>query len=123
MATLSSYLEDYHRFKERLFGLYAAQGARLSRKDSARGGGTSWGYQMAAWGSHTSPGKLTGSSIGDDEIRVFFDLCQLARPRVAYIVGNGFGLSTFCLALAMPGGRIAAIDNWSEGRVEWLRAT
>ena len=115
MIPLRPYLKATTDLKARLFDLYRDQGAQLERKVSPRSGGTTWGYQLAAWAGYNAVGKMTGTSIGDDEIRVFFDLCGLVSPKVAYIVGNGFGLSTFCLALAEPACQVVAIDNWSEG--------
>jgi predicted O-methyltransferase YrrM len=31
-----------------------------------------------------------------------------------FVIGNSFGLSTMCLALAAPEGRVVSIDNWSD---------
>lgn len=115
MASLDSYLADVRTYKDGLFGLYTAAGAVLGRKDTPRGGGTSWGYRLVSCPGYDSGGKPTGTSIGDDEIRIFYDICQLVRPRHSLVIGNGFGVSAFALALAWPDGEVAAMDNWSEG--------
>lgn len=46
MNTLETYLDELHAFKERLFGLYAAEGAELAHKDLPRAEGTTWGYAL-----------------------------------------------------------------------------
>jgi predicted O-methyltransferase YrrM len=115
MGSLASYLADVRAYKDKLFGLYAAAGAVLGRKETARGGGTSWGYRLISCPGYDSGGKPTGTSIGDDEIRIFYDICQLIQPRHSLVIGNGFGVSAFALALGWPEGEVVAMDNWSEG--------
>ncbi len=90
-------------------GLYPP-GALLPRRPN-RSGGWTWGYRY-----RDAETPLTGSSIGEDEIRLLFDLVSLGAPRSAYVIGHAFGLSTFTLALAAAGAcRVFAIDSWSEG--------
>ncbi len=115
MTTLEAYLDAVGAYKTRLFDLYSSAGAVLGRKETPRGGGTTWGYRLISCPGFDSGGKMTGTSIGDDEIRVFYDICQLIRPRRSLVVGNGFGLSAFALALAWPAGQVVTMDNWSEG--------
>ena len=110
-----TYIEELRAFKRALFGLYEQQACKLAKKQALRAGGTTWGYRLAAWDGQAGFEKITGSSIGEDEIKLFYDLCQLVQPTYSYIIGNGFGFSTFCLALAWPAGEVIAIDNWSEG--------
>jgi predicted O-methyltransferase YrrM len=111
---LVDYLTEYHAFKDELFGLYGGEGARLATKESSYGMGTARGFWLAEWEGRRASAERTAASIGDDEIKLFYDVCQLVRPSLSYVIGNSFGLSTFCLALAWPAGRVAAIDNWSE---------
>jgi predicted O-methyltransferase YrrM len=113
-SPLVAYAETLHAFRGRLFGLYAAQGAILERKVMPWSLGTTWGYWLAGWNGMQASKLNSAASIGDDEVRLFYDLCQLVRPSCSYIIGNSFGFSTFCLALAYPEGRVIAIDNWSE---------
>ena len=108
------YAEALHALRERLFGLYADQGALLERKVMPWSLGTTWGYWLREWKGMRASKENSAASIGDDEVRLFSDLCQLVRPEVSYVIGNSFGFSTFCLALAWPRGRVVAIDNWSE---------
>jgi predicted O-methyltransferase YrrM len=115
MDALTEYLDKVTAHKQRLFGLYASAGAVLGRKETPRGGGTTWGYRLISCPGYDAGGKLTGTSIGDDEIRIFHDICRLVQPRRSLIIGNGFGLSAFALALAWPAGEVTAMDNWSEG--------
>jgi predicted O-methyltransferase YrrM len=115
MSQLEAYLNEIRVYKERLFGLYTAAGAELRRKELPRAGGTSWGYRLESWGSYFGQARLTGTSIGEDEIRIFYDLCQLLRPRRSLVIGNGFGLSTIALGLALPENEVVSMDNWSEG--------
>jgi predicted O-methyltransferase YrrM len=112
---MESYLSDMRAFKDDLFGRYAVSGAVLGRKETPRGGGTSWGYRLVSCPGYDSGGKPTGTSIGDDEIRIFYDICQLVKPARSLIIGNGFGVSAFTIALAWPEGEVVAMDNWSEG--------
>ncbi len=108
-AALESYLGGWAAYRSRLAALY--EGQPLARKKAARGGGWTWGYVLTG-----SEGSTTGSSIGEDEIRLFYDLCLLSAPSTAYVIGHAFGLSTFALALAAgPGCRVFGIDNWQEG--------
>jgi predicted O-methyltransferase YrrM len=115
MNPLQDYLDAVGSYKERLFRLYDSTGAVLGRKETPRGGGTTWGYRLVSCPGFDAGGKLTGTSIGDDEIRIFYDICQLIKPRRSMVIGNGFGLSAFGLALAWPEGEVVAMDNWSEG--------
>jgi predicted O-methyltransferase YrrM len=115
VSTLNSYLDEIRAFKRALFGAYEAEGCRFERKIPARAGGTTWGYRLTEWNGRRLAAKATGSSIGEDEIRVIHDIVQLTRPTSVYIIGNAFGFSTICFALAAPGARVVAIDNWSEG--------
>lgn len=115
MGNLDGYLDDVRLYKERLFELYSSAGAVLGRKETPRGGGTTWGYRLISCPGYDSGGKPTGTSIGDDEIRIFYDICQLIKPQRSLVIGNGFGVSAFALALAWPAGEVVAMDNWSEG--------
>lgn len=106
---LDRYLSRLVRYKSELFDLY--EGAHLQRKRVSRGGGWTWGYVLVG-----DEGKASGSSIGEDELKFFLDLCLLTEPESAYVIGHAFGLSTFALALAGgPDCRVFAIDNWNEG--------
>jgi predicted O-methyltransferase YrrM len=115
MGSLDSYLADVRAYKDGLFELYTAAGAVLGRKETPRGGGTTWGYRLISCPGYDSGGKPTGTSIGDDEIRIFYDICQLVKPARSLVIGNGFGVSAFALALAWPAGEVVTMDNWSEG--------
>lgn len=105
-------VRDFRRFKAALFGMYEQQQARLVRKVNSHTDGTTWGYRLVL---DSAQSKATGSSIGEDEIRIFYDICQLVQPKTTYVIGNAFGFSTMCLATAWPEGKVVAIDNWSEG--------
>jgi predicted O-methyltransferase YrrM len=109
------YVNEYRTFKEKLFGLYKNQGAVLEKKEVPWTLSTTCGYRLASWDKVKSQTKLTGSSIGEDEVKIFFDICRIVKPSASYVIGHAFGLSTFCLALAYPENHVIAIDNWSEG--------
>jgi predicted O-methyltransferase YrrM len=115
MNAVEIYLNKIIQHKEKLFGLYRETGAQLIRKEVNRAGGTTWGYRLISYGKYSAKEKISGSSIGDDEIRIFYDICQLIHPKQTVIIGNGFGLSAFALALSHPDNEVVAIDNWSEG--------
>jgi predicted O-methyltransferase YrrM len=116
VSHLIGYLEEIQHFKKQLFSLYAASGAELGQNMIPRAGGTTWGYRLIASPDNHGHSKMTGTSIGEDEIRIFYDLCQLIRPRRSMVIGNGFGLSTLAIGLAWPKGEVVALDNWSEGK-------
>jgi predicted O-methyltransferase YrrM len=116
LSYLIRYLDEIRTYKERLFGLYASAGAELGRNRITRAGGTTWGYRLVACDGYHGQGKITGTSIGEDEIRIFYDLCQLLQPKRTLVIGNGFGLSTLAIGLAYPTGEVISMDNWSEGR-------
>lgn len=113
-APLVAYAGALQAFRKQLLDLYAAQGAVLGRKVLPWSLGTTWGYWLAEWNGMRASKQTSAASIGEDEVRLFYDLCQLVRPSCSYVIGNSFGFSTFCLALAWPEGRVVAIDNWSE---------
>lgn len=106
--------EHYARIadmKRRLLGLYEGETLRrrcVSRKHRAPREWT-WGYELMVDGV-----KATGSSIGEDEIRIFAEIADLIDMRSAYTVGVAFGLSLFTLALAAPDATVIGIDDYSE---------
>jgi predicted O-methyltransferase YrrM len=110
----SAYYEQFRSFKKELFGLYTSQGAVLERKAVAQSLGTTWGYWLAEWNGRRPMHPRSSASIGEDEVRLFYDICQIVQPECSYIIGNSFGLSTLCLALAWPAGVAIAIDNWGD---------
>lgn len=75
---------------------------------------TTKGYWLAEWRGNRPAVERSAASIGDDEIKLFYDCCQLLNPVRTYVIGNSFGLSTFTFALALPEQEVIAIDNWSE---------
>lgn len=107
---LDRHLAGLERYKAELFGLY--EGVRLERKVISRGGGWTWGYVLVG-----EEGKATGSSIGEDELKLLRDICLLTAPESAFVIGHAFGLSSFALALAAGTGcQVFAIDSWDEGQ-------
>lgn len=108
---ICEYVADIRGFKESLFALYDQDGYKLVRKIRDPGGST-WGYRLML---DNSSEKTTGSSMGEDEIKLFYDICHIIKPSATFVVGHAFGMSTFCLATAWPQGKVIAIDNWSEG--------
>lgn len=109
-----AYYTEFRDFKKRLFDLYATEGAVLKPKDVPASLGTTKGYWLAEWDGRRPEHPRSSASIGDDEIKLFYDLCQIVQPTRSYIIGNSFGLSTFCLATAWPSGSVVAIDTWGD---------
>ncbi len=109
------YYGGLSKMKETLFGFYKERGVSLGKKYHPRGLGTTWGYRLTSPNAKESGDKASGASIGEDEIRLFYDICSLVSPSVSYVIGHSFGLSTLALALSNPRGIVIAIDNWSEG--------
>lgn len=107
MTPVIDYYSNLNQFKEALFKLY--MGEDLRRKTRRWNKGWTWGYRLVVENTFSS-----GSSIGEDEIKIFFDLPHLVNAQTTYCVGVAFGLSTFCFALAKPEMQIFAIDNYSE---------
>jgi predicted O-methyltransferase YrrM len=105
---------EYHDFRARLLGLYESRQVVLGRKSSPWDLGTTWGYWLKEWRGVKAREEGSAASIGEDEMKLFFDFCQLVRPESMFVIGNSFGLSTLCLALAAPEGRVVSIDNWSD---------
>ena len=114
-SAMADRVRSLRDFKQRLFALYEVEHAALAPKGVPWRLGLSHGYRLDSWADARAATKLTGASIGDDEIKCFFDICTLTQPKLLYVIGHAFGLSTFCLALAAPEGRVVAIDDWSEG--------
>jgi predicted O-methyltransferase YrrM len=115
LSSLRRYLEEFQTYKASLLALYARENCRFERKTPARACGTTWGYRLTEWNGRRMAAKAAGTSIGEDEIRILYDLAQLTDPTNVYVIGNAFGFSTCCIALAAPRSRVIAIDNWSEG--------
>lgn len=106
---LQRHLDRFRLFHEQLMALYP-EGSLIPRKPN-RAGGWTWGYRY-----RDAERPLTGSSIGEDEIRLLFDLVTLGAPGSAFVIGHAFGLSTFALAVASGGTcQVFAIDSWAEG--------
>lgn len=118
--TLAQHLVEYDAFRRELAGLYERQGATLERKEMAWAMGTTWGYWLAKWHGMRPRAERSAASIGEDEIRIFYELAQLTRPSSSLVIGHSFGLSTFCLALASPESRVVAIDNWGDGDTSFI---
>jgi predicted O-methyltransferase YrrM len=104
----------FRNFRQALFGLYDRRGAQLEQKEMPWSLGTTWGYWLASWQDRRAVGIACAASIGEDEVRLFHDLCELAEPTSALVIGHSFGLSTFCIALAAPTAKVVALDNWSD---------
>jgi predicted O-methyltransferase YrrM len=108
------YLDHYSTYRTQLFDLYSTRDAVLSPKYVPWTLLTTWGYWLSQWRDYRPAKERSAASIGEDEIKIFYDLSSIARPAVSYVIGNSFGLSTFALALANRDGVVVAIDNWSE---------
>lgn len=102
-----AYYDYIHQRKQALFALYKDED--LGKKEYGHGMGWTWGYRLLVDGQ-----MATGSSIGEDEIRIFLDLPHLLDARYSFCVGVAFGLSTFCLALSKADNIVHCIDNYSE---------
>ncbi|HWG51876.1 MAG TPA: class I SAM-dependent methyltransferase [Gemmatimonadaceae bacterium] len=113
-TSFTTYYTGYRAFRQQLFDLFTAEGAVLETKDIPSSLGTTWGYWLSEWDGRHPEMQRSAASIGEDEIKLFYDLCQLIQPARSYIIGNSFGLSTFCLALAWPAGFVVAIDTWGD---------
>ena len=111
MQVTSAPVKDYYEFirqnKATLLSLY--RDCRLERKQRKWDSGWTSGYRLFIDGE-----LATGSSIGEDEIRLFLDLPNIVSARYMYCVGVAFGLSTFCFALAKPDNAVFGIDDYSE---------
>src|SRR5262245_49600555 len=98
--------------RRQLFSLYEGEDVRpkyLRRKHTDNPGEAwTWGHQFIIGGK-----SACGSSIGEDEIRLFFELSDLVDDRPSATIGVAFGLSLFALALARPGVPAIGIDNYS----------
>src|SRR5262249_34049825 len=116
-SELSHTIHQYDAFRKRLSSIYEREHARLERKYVPWGLSATWGYWLSDWQGRRPAVSGADASIGEDEIRLFHDLCQLIDPRSAYVIGHSFGLSSVALALAAPRCRIVAIDNWSDADV------
>lgn len=101
------YYDELAARKARLFQLY--EGERLERTAFGRGNGWTWGYRL-----FVNDEWATGSSIGEDEIKLFFDIPNVIAAKYCYAVGVAFGLSTFNLALSKADLQVFAIDNYSK---------
>ena len=106
-SVVTDYYNKIRDHKQALFALYEDE--HLVRKIVARGNGWTWGYELFVNGK-----KATGSSIGEDEIKLLFDLSHIINARFSYCIGVAFGFSTFNLALAKPDTLVFGIDNYSE---------
>ncbi|MGQ0764275.1 MAG: class I SAM-dependent methyltransferase [Gemmatimonadota bacterium] len=104
----------FRDFRHSLFGLYERRGVHLEHKEMPWTLGTTWGYWLGSWNGKAATDTACAASIGEDEIRLFHDVCELTDPATALVIGHSFGLSTFCLALAAPAARVVALDNWSD---------
>ena len=115
MKVAQQYYQDLSKIKEASFNYYKEKGITFERKQHPRGLGTTWGYRLSSSHATKNSQKTSGSSIGEDEIKLFYDICSLISPSASYVIGHSFGFSTLVLALSNPEGVVIAIDNWSEG--------
>lgn len=115
MNSVGTYVDELRGFRARLFSLYSRVGAEVGENRRPEGFGWTCGYKLDRYLDVVGPNDITGTSIGADEIKLFFDLGALIDLRSSLVIGNAFGLSTFCLAMASRN-EVAAIDNWSQGR-------
>lgn len=106
-SLVSDYYNYIHKRKQVLFALYEKE--QLERKIVPQSNDWTWAYRLVVNGQ-----IATGSSIGEDEIKFFFDLPHLIDAKYSYCIGVAFGLSMFNLALAKPDNRVYGIDNYSE---------
>lgn len=97
--------------RREVFGLYEGQKLKQRRMNQRRRGPDEWARGYELWIDNQ---KVCGSSIGDDEIRLMYEVAELIDMRSAYTIGVAFGLSTFALALARPEATVYAIDDYSE---------
>ncbi len=116
-TTVARAVEEFEVYRRSLFKLYEAQRAELRPKEMRWSGGVTRGYWLAEWRGMRPEVERSAASIGEDEIKLFYDVCQIVQPQLSYVIGNSFGLSTFALSLAWPSGMVVAIDNWSEPRI------
>lgn len=100
--------------KRRIFALYEGLTIKSRQMNQRRRGPDEWARGYELWSDNQ---KVCGSSIGDDEIRMFYEIADLIGMTSAYTIGTAFGLSTFALALARPEATVYAIDDYSEREV------
>lgn len=117
MTTTLGHLSRIGDLRAQLFALYEGEDIRPKhlRHKHQEVVGEMWthGHQFLIGGK-----SACGSSIGEDEIRLFFELSDLVDDRPSCTIGVAFGLSLFALALARPEVRAIGIDNYSDWRGE-----
>ena len=104
---INSYYTQFAKYKRDLFSLY--NGESLERRIVPQGNGYTWGYRLMVGNEPAS-----GSSIGEDEIRLLYDIVHLIDAQYAFSVGVAYGFSTFVLALARNDLVVYGIDNYTE---------
>lgn len=72
-----------------------------------------WGHQFRYEGE-----SACGSSIGEDEIKLFLEIGDLIDMRSSATIGVAFGLSLFALAIGRPSATAIGIDDYSDHRGE-----